>query len=115
MARCQKYLEHVCNVPVDNLEITDLLPHSADSNGLVYAKLTRNLKYHGHVLFEPIRPVFLDRLLRFLKENSPLKCSIVVKAEIISPHLSLSNVFDNSCEQNMNYGFVVNTAGGASI
>ena len=53
--------------------------------GLVYVKLKRELEYHGHVLFEPVRPVFLDRLLRFLKENNLLYRNIVVKTENILP------------------------------
>ena len=52
--------------------------------------------------------MFLDRLLRFLNENNALYHNIVVKTENIPPHLSSSNVFDNSSEQNINDGFVVN-------
>ena len=103
-----KIFETICNMPADTLEVTDLLPHSTDSNWLVYVKLKRKLKDHGHVLFEPVRPMFLETLLRFLKESNPLYCNIVVKTENISAHLSLSNVFDNSCNQNTDDGFVVN-------
>ena len=98
----------ICNVPVDTVEVTDLLPCSADSNGLVYVKLKRKLEYYGHVLLEPVRPMFLERLLKLLKENNPLYFNIVAKTENIHPHLSLLNVFDNSCKQNINDGFVVN-------
>ena len=52
-------------------------------------------------LFEHVRSMFLDRLLRFLKENNPLYCNIVVNTENIPPHLSPLNVFDNSCKQNI--------------
>ena len=62
----------ICKVPVDVVEVTDLLPRSADSNGIVYVKLKQKLKHHCHVLFKPVRPMFLERLLRFLKENNPL-------------------------------------------
>ena len=75
----------ICNVPVDTVEVTDLLPHSADSNGIVYVKLKRKLEYHGQVLFEHVRPMSLERLLRFLKENNPLYCNIVVKTEKNTP------------------------------
>ena len=98
----------ICNVPADTVKVTDLLPHSADSNGVVYVKLKRKLEYHDHVLFEPVRPMFLERLLRFLKEYNPPYCNIVVKTENIPPHLSLLNIFDNSCKQNIDDGFVVN-------
>ena len=98
----------ICNVQVDTIEVTDLLPCSADSNKLVYVKLKRELEYHGHVLFEPVRPMILERLLWFLKENNLLHCNIAIKTESIPPHLSLLNVFDNSCKQNIDDGFVVN-------
>ena len=52
----QKIFGTICNVPIDTLEVTDILRHSADSNGLVYVKLKRKLEYHGHVLFEPVKP-----------------------------------------------------------
>ena len=61
----------ICNVPVDIVKVTDLLLRSTDSNGLVYVRLKRKQEYHGPILFEPARPVFLNRLLSFLKENNP--------------------------------------------
>ena len=67
-----KIFATICTAPVDTVEVTDLLPCSADSNGLVYVKLKRKLEYHGHFLFEPVRPMFIERLLRLLKENNPL-------------------------------------------
>ena len=57
---------------VDTVEVTDFLPRSVDSNGLVYVKLKQMLKYCGDVVFEPVRPLLLERLLRFLKESNPL-------------------------------------------
>ena len=98
----------IYNAPVKTVEVTDLVTRSADRNGLLHVKLKRKLEYHGHVFFETVRPVSLDRLLRFLKENNPLYLNVVVKTEIIPPHFSLSNVFDSSCEQSMNGDFVVN-------
>ena len=98
----------ICNAPVDTIEVADVLPCSADSNGLVYVKRKRKLEYPGHVLFEPVRKMFLERLLRFLKENNPLYFNIVVKTESILPHLSPLNVFDDSCKQQIDNGFVVN-------
>ena len=47
------------------------------------------------MVIKPVRPMFLGRLLRFLKENNPLYCKILVKTENIAPHLSLLIAFDN--------------------
>ena len=33
----------ICNIPVDNIDVTTLLPTTADSNGLVIVKLNLNL------------------------------------------------------------------------
>ena len=93
---------------VDTVEVTDFLPRSVDSNGLVYVKLKQKLKYHGDVVFEPVRPLFLERLLRFLKENNPLYFNLIVQAKNIPPYLSVLNVFNNSYKQNIDHGFVVN-------
>ena len=35
----------ICNIPVDNIDVTNLLPTTAESNGLVIVKLKRKLKY----------------------------------------------------------------------
>ena len=39
----------VCNVPVEIMDVSTLLPRQVDSNGLVIIKLKRKLKYQGHV------------------------------------------------------------------
>ena len=54
--------------------------------------------------------MFLDRLLRLLRESNPPYCNIVVNTKNIPTHLSSLNVFDNSCNQNIDDGFVVNSA-----
>ena len=46
----------VCNVPVEADSMCNIFPRGADSNGLILLKLKRKLSYHGHVLFEPVRP-----------------------------------------------------------
>ena len=50
----------ICNTPVNTSDIINVLPHGADSNGLVVVKLKRKLKrklsYHVHLYFEAVRP-----------------------------------------------------------
>ena len=41
----------MCNVPIETVDISDVLPHGADSNGLILIKLKRKLTYRGHVFF----------------------------------------------------------------
>ena len=53
----------VCNVPVEAHSMCNILPRGADSNGLILLKLNKKLSYHGHVLFEPVRPEILKLAL----------------------------------------------------
>ena len=45
----------ICNVPFETSSVSKILPRAADSNGLIIVKLKRDLKYRGHVYFEPVR------------------------------------------------------------
>ena len=55
----EKITGTVSNIPVSNIDVTNLLPRTANSNGLVKVKLKRKLKYRGDVLFEVVKPNFL--------------------------------------------------------
>ena len=47
----------ICNIPIEALNICNILPRPAISNGLIVAQLKRALKYRGHVYFEqPVCP-----------------------------------------------------------
>ena len=52
----------LCNISVN--EVYDncrSLSSPSDSNGLLIAKLKCKAEYHSHALFEPVRPVFVER------------------------------------------------------
>ena len=55
------------SIRVEHVDVSSLLPRTADSNGLVIVKLKRKLEYRGHVLFEPVRTRFIVDLLSCLK------------------------------------------------
>ena len=57
----------LCNVPVDYIDTTNILPRQADSNGIILVKLKRKLDYRGHVYFEGVRPNFIMRMLCHLR------------------------------------------------
>ena len=44
-----KLKSSICNVPIDTVDISDVLPREADSNDLVVIKLKRKLTHRGHV------------------------------------------------------------------
>ena len=61
-----------CNIPMETANICNILPRLAVSNGLVVVKLKRDLKYRGHVYFEPVRPHIIYQALIYLKSHTKL-------------------------------------------
>ena len=83
---------NICNVPIDTVDISDVLPRGADSNGLVFIKLKRKLTYRGHnAYFEAVRPELLNQALMYLKENNPLYSDVSVDIGNIPDNLSFAN------------------------
>ena len=63
----EKITGTICNVPVDHIDISNILPRTADSTGLAIVKLKCKFEYGGHVLFQAVRPAFLCNILYYLK------------------------------------------------
>ena len=57
----------ICNVQLKTESVCDILPRSADSNGIVMLKLKRKLMYRGHVFFEVVRPDVVIDTLQYLQ------------------------------------------------
>ena len=55
------------SLPVETSDVCKILPRPADSNGLILVKLKRDLKYRGHVYFEPVHPTVVHNALNYLK------------------------------------------------
>ena len=51
-----KIKESICNINIEAANICNILPRPAVSNGLIAIKLKQDIKYRGHVYFEPVRP-----------------------------------------------------------
>ena len=87
----------LCNIPVS--EVYDnykSIPRPADSDGLL--KLKRKAEYRSHVLFELVRPLFVESFLKFLKHHNHLYSDIQINMENLP-----SNVLDfNNDELNNN-------------
>ena len=67
------------------------------STDLVIIKLKPKKEFRGHVIFEPMRPNYLDRFLRFLKEKNYLYSDIEISLHNISD--TLLNFKQDSCEE----------------
>ena len=60
----EKITRITCNVPVDDIDISNLLLRNVDNTGLVIVKMKCKLEYGGRVLLEAVRPAFLCNILR---------------------------------------------------
>ena len=75
----------VCNVPISEIDTNCMtLPRPSDSNGLIIVKLKRKVEYRSHVLFEPVRPSFVESFLKFLKQVNHLYSDIEINVNNIS-------------------------------
>ena len=91
----------ICNVPVDTNEVYKVIPRASDSTGIVLVKLKRKLMYNGHVLFEPVRPDKIRRILEYLKENNPFYHDIEIDVSNIDSNL-LSFEEDDVTDEDLN-------------
>ena len=60
----------IYNVTLVSVDICNVLPRPAGSNGLIVVKLKRNPKYRGYVYFEPVRPFAIYPTLDYLKSHN---------------------------------------------
>ena len=59
----------ICNIPIKAANICNVLPRSADSDGLIVVKSKRNLKYKRYVYFEPVCPNVIYQPLNYLQNT----------------------------------------------
>ena len=52
----QKLKGAICNIATDTSDITNNLPHGADSIGLIMVKLKHKLSFRAHICFSPVSP-----------------------------------------------------------
>ena len=78
-----KLKEALCNIQLEHVDVSSLLPRTADSYGLVIVKLKKKLEYKGHVLFEPVQTRFIVDLLSYLKRVNYLYKDITIVPENI--------------------------------
>ena len=82
----------ICSTSIYKVDLSDVLPRGADSNGLVVIKLKRKLTYRGYVYFEPVWPELPNQALMYLKENNLLNTDVSVDIGNIPDNLlSLAN------------------------
>ena len=57
----------ICNILIEIVNICNVLPRPEVSKGLVFVKSKHDLKYRGHVYFEPVHPHIIYQALAYLK------------------------------------------------
>ena len=79
----------ICNIPISEIYANCMtLPRSADSNGLIVVKLKRKVEHRVQVLFEPVRPSFVESFLKFLKQCNHFYSDMEINADDISESLT---------------------------
>ena len=86
----------LCNIPIDVVDICNILPRPADSNVIIIVKLKRKLQYRGHVYFESVRPNFILRFLQYSTLNNPLYHDIEIDLDNIPKFLINEKSQDSS-------------------
>ena len=60
----------ICNIPIEVANVCNIMPRSSVSNGLIMVKLKRDLKYRGHLYFDPVGPHVIYQALIYLKSHN---------------------------------------------
>ena len=88
---CAKITGNVCNIPVENDAVCNVLPRPVNKKGLV--KLKRHLRYRGYVYFQSVRPSAIYEALNHLKRKSKFYEDISISYGLNSQKiLNLSDV-----------------------
>ena len=83
-----KLTRALCNVPIEAINASSLLPRQADSNWLVLAQLGSEIEEERlNVYFEPVHPTFIVLMLEYLKEKNELDRDITISPNNIPENL----------------------------
>ena len=77
----------VCNIPIQADAVSNVLPRSADNDGVVLVKLKRKIEIKGHVYFESVRSCFVEIALNYLKGHNRFYSNVLINLENINQDL----------------------------
>ena len=73
----------ICNIPIETANLCNIFSRLAVTNGLAAVKLKLDLKYRGHVYFEPVCLHIVYQTLAYLKSHNKFYedfyCKVSVK------------------------------------
>ena len=93
-----KIKRSICNALIETANVCNIVPRSAVWNGLILVKLKCDLKYRGHVDFEPVRPHFIYQALTYLKSHKFYEDISVTKGLSGEDMLTFSDIDKNQEE-----------------
>ena len=68
----------ICNVPINAADICNVLPRGIDNNGVVRVALKQRMCFKSNVYFQPVRPIFINEILLYLKNVNPFYSDIEI-------------------------------------
>ena len=77
----------VCNIPIQAGAVSNVLPRSANNDGVVLVKLKRKIEFKGHVYFESVRPRLVEIALNYLKEHNHFYSNVLINLDNINRDL----------------------------
>ena len=77
----------ICNIPVETNDMVNVLPRSADSNGLILVKFMRKFSFRGHLYSEAVSPEAVQLASAYLKQNNSFYHNIRIAIGNISDEL----------------------------
>ena len=99
----------ICNVPINAADICNVLPRGMDNNGVVRVALKKRMCFKSNVYFQPVRPIFINEILLYLKNVNPFYSDIEIQIEAIPPFwINTINNNDSNNEEENEVDFVVN-------
>ena len=74
-----KLTRALCDVPIETINASSLLPRQADRNWLVLFQLGSEIEEERlNLYFEPVHPKFIVLMLEYLKEKNELERDITI-------------------------------------
>jgi len=99
----------IWNVPINAANICNVLPRGMDNNGVVRVALKKRMCFKSNVYFQPVRPIFINEILVYLKNVNPHYSDIEIQIEAIPPFwIDTINNNDSDNEEGNEVDFLVN-------
>ena len=87
----------ICNVPINAVDICNVLPRGMNNNGVVRVALKKKMCFKSNVYFQPVRPSFVNEILLYLKSVNPHYSDIEIQIDAI-PSFWINTINNNDSD-----------------